>query len=253
MSAPVKHQIGTFPVNYVYFNTFSGGNKNAWSNYEYDYYFHGLKKSAEYLIELAGNEKITVATNCNLSNYFEKSQNIKYKYARYLERSSVDWDYGLFGVNYIHPDLLKNGNWQSTEIIKTFYQAGNPVVVLLKRKDKLDIQGIQRYEAGDFAEAQVLLEKAIDSDSNNVWIYSQLAKNSMKQNDFESFNRYLQKGREIYPLYEPFYLLEAQYLFDKNEFREAKVVLNELIEINPRYGNAAPLLKAVNEKLKLDS
>jgi hypothetical protein len=44
--------------------------------------------------------------------------------------------------------------------------------------------------------------------------------------------------------------LEAQYLFDKNEFREAKVVLTELIEINPRYGNAAPLLKAVNEKIE---
>jgi hypothetical protein len=60
----------------------------------------------------------------------------------------------------------------------------------------------------------------------------------------------LQKGREIYPLYEPFYLLEAQYLFDKNEFREAKVVLTELVEINPRYGNAARLLKAVNDKIK---
>ena len=252
MIAPVKHQIETFPADYVYFNTFSGGNENAWSNYEYDYYFQGIKKSSEYLIKLAGTDKITVASNCNLSNYFEKSPNIHYEYSRYLERSSVDWDYGLFGVNYIHPDLLKNGKWQSTEIVKAFYHAGNPVVVLLKRKDKLDLQGIQKSDAGEFDEAQALLEKAIDSDSNNVWLFSQLAKNSLKQNDFESFNRYLQKGREIYPLYEPFYLLEAQYLFDKEEFREAKVVLNELVEINPRYGNAAPLLKAVNEKLKLD-
>jgi tetratricopeptide (TPR) repeat protein len=85
-----------------------------------------------------------------------------------------------------------------------------------------------------------------------VWLYLQLAKNSLKQNDFESFNRYLQSGREIYPLYEPFYLLEAQYLFDKKEFREAKVVLNELIEINPRYGKAAQLIKAVDEKLKIN-
>jgi len=27
-------------------------------------------------------------------------------------------------------------------------------------------------------------------------------------------------------------------------------VLTELVEINPRYGKAAPLLKAVNEKIK---
>jgi tetratricopeptide (TPR) repeat protein len=252
MILPVRHQASTFPVDYVYFNTVSGGNKKAWSNYEYDYYFHGIKKSSEYLIKLAGSNKITVASNCNLSNYFEKSTNIHYEYSRYLERSSVDWDYGLFGVNYIHPELLKNGKWQSNEVIKTFYHAGNPIVVLLKRKDKLDFQGISKSELGEFDEAQVLLEKAVESDPNNVWLFLQMAKNSLKQNDFESFNRYLQKGREIYPLYEPFYLLEAQYLFDKKEFREAKVVLNELIEINPRYGKAGQLIKAVNEKLKIE-
>ncbi len=246
---PVKHQISTFPVDYIYFNSISGGNKKAWSNFEYDYYFHGLKKPAEFLIELVGNEEVTVASNCNLSNYFDKKQNIQYKYVRYLERSSADWDYGLFGVNYIHPELLKNGKWQSSEILETFYHKGNPVVVLLKRKDKQDFEGISKSESGKFGEANVLLEKALQSDKNNVWIILQLAKNALKLSDFENFKRYLQKGREIYPLYEPFYLLEAQYLFDKNEFREAKVVLNELIEINPRYSAAVPLIKAVKEKL----
>ncbi len=252
MILTVKHQVTTFPADYIYFNSISGGNKKAWSNYEYDYYFHGIKKSSEYLITLAGSDNITVASNCNLSNYFENIPNTRHNYARYLERSSVDWDFGLFGVNYIHPELLKNEKWQSTEIIKTFYHAGNPIVVLLKRKDKLDFQGIAKSGAGEFDEAKVLLEKAIESDPNNVWLFLQLAKNSLKQNDFESFNRYLQRGREIYALYEPFYLLEAQYLFDKNEFREAKVVLNELIEINPRYGKAGQLLKAVNEKLNIE-
>jgi tetratricopeptide (TPR) repeat protein len=253
MILPVKQQVETFPANYVYFNSISGGNKKAWSNYEYDYYFHALKKPAEYLVELVGNNRVSVATNCNLSNYFENSPSIKFEYARYLERSSVDWDYGLFGVNYIHPELLKNGKWQSTEIIKTFYHAGNPVVVLLKRKDKNDLLGIQKLEAGELDEARDLLEKAIHADSDNVWLFSQLAKNSLKQNDFESFNRYLQKGRSVYQYYEPFYLLEAQYLFDKKEFSHAKAVLDELIEVNPRYGKAAPLLRAVSEKLKKDS
>lgn len=253
MFIPVKHQVQTFPVDYVYFNSVSGGNKKAWSNFEYDYYFHALKKPAEYLIDLVGNNQVVVATNCNLSNYFDDIPNIRYEYARYLERSSVDWDYGLFGVNYIHPELLKNGKWQSTAIIKTFYHSGNPVVVLLKRNDKTDFFGIQKSEAGEYKEAQLLLEKAVENDLNNVWLFSQLAKNSLKQNDFESFNRYLQNGRAVYPYYEPFYLLEAQYLFDKEDFGNAKEVLEKLIEINPRYGKAAPLLKAVNEKLKINS
>lgn len=247
---PVKHQFSTFPADYIFFNSISGGNKKAWSNYEYDYYFHGIKKPAEYLIELVGNKEITVATNCNLSNYFDRNKNIQYKYVRYLERSSIDWDYGLFGVNYIHPELLKNGKWQSAEVLETFYHKGNPVVVLLKRKDKQDFAGISKSELGKFDEANVLLEKALQSDVNNVWLILQLAKNALKQNDFESFNRYLQKGREIYPQYEPFYLVEAQYRFNQAEYRVAEAVLNELIEINPRYNVAVPLINAVKEKLK---
>lgn len=79
-----------------------------------------------------------------------------------------------------------------------------------------------------------------------------MAKNSLKQSDFESFNRYLQKGRAVYPLYEPFYLLEAQCFYSQNKYREAKVVLDELVLINPRYGVASRLIEKVNEKLEID-
>ncbi len=51
------------------------------------------------------------------------------------------------------------------------------------------------------------------------------------------------------PEYEPFYLLEATYWFDKEEYEKSKSVLNKLFEVNPRYENASSLLKAVNEKL----
>jgi len=43
MILPIKHQATTFPADYIYFNSISGGNKNAWANYEYDYYFHSIK------------------------------------------------------------------------------------------------------------------------------------------------------------------------------------------------------------------
>ena len=249
MILPVKQQAETFPADYIYFNSVSGGNKNAWSNYEYDYYFHGIKKSSEYLIGLVKKNEIKVASNCNLSNYFGRYPNIKYVYTRYFERSSADWDYGMFGVNYFPPELLKSGQWQSSENIKTFYHKGNPIVVLLKRNDKNDLQGFFQSENGNLEEADSLLNKAVQTDPNNVWLYVQLAKNAMNQKDFESFNTYLQTGRQIYADYEPFYLLEAQYWFSMNDFQKSKDVLNKLIKINPRYTSAAPLLKAVNEKL----
>jgi hypothetical protein len=249
---PIQHQASTFPADYVYFNSISGGNKKAWSNMEYDYYYHGLKKSSEFLIELIGEDKIIVASNCNLSNYFDGQKNISYRYTRYLERSSVDWDYGLFGVNYIHPDLLKNENWKSTKIVKIFYHKENPIVVLLKRGVKNDLFGIEMLGKGEFEKAKTLLEEEIKSDPNNVWLYAELAKSSLKQKDSESFMRYLQSGREVYPQYEPFLLLEAQFLYDSQKYFEAKEVLNELIKINHRYGSAASLQKAVNEKIEIN-
>ena len=249
MIFPIKHQAATFPADYIYFNTIAGGNKSAWTNYEYDYYFHSIKKSSEYLVELIGEEEVTVATNCNLSNYFENVPNVKYQYSRYLERSSTDWDYGLFGVNYIHPFQLKNETWQSSQIIKTFYHRGNPIAVLLKRSGKNDYYGISEIANGNLEKGEQLIKEAIKTDPKNVWLLVHLAKVCFGKNNFEKFEPILKRGFEIHPFYEPLYLLKAQKLFNDKKYNESRETLQELIEINPRYKNAAPLLKAVKEKI----
>ncbi len=249
MIFPVFHQVKTFPVDYVYFNKISGGNKKAWSNYEYDYYFHSIKKPAEYLINLVGNIDVTIAMNCNLSNYFSQTPNIKYKYVRYLERSSANWDYALFGVNYIHPYQLKNNTWQSADIIKTFYQQKKPVAVLLKRRTKNDYKGIVEVENGNYKQADKLLKQAVKENPYNVWLFVYLAKICFGENDFSAFEKYLKEGLELHPFYEPFYLLKAQKQFNDGEYSEAMETLKQLMQINPRYTNATRLLRAVKEKL----
>jgi len=251
MFLPLRHQAKTFPADYIYFNAVSGGNRSAWSNYEYDYYFQGIKIPAGDLIKSTGNEKhVIVASNCNLSNYFDHEPNITYRYVRYLERSSADWDYGLFGIDYIHPYQLKNNTWQSTEIIKTYYHKGNPIAVLLKRKDKYDFKGISLIEKGKLDEGKNFLENALANDTNNVWLDVYLAKVSLLKNEDKDFNLYIQKGKRIHPFYEPFFMLEAQKSFNEANFKESFVTLQELLKINPRYQPAAPLLKVVKEKLK---
>ncbi|WP_167617175.1 tetratricopeptide repeat protein [Maribellus sediminis] len=249
MLLPLVHQAKTFPVDYVYFNAVSGGNKKAWSNYEYDYYFHGIKNAADDLIEEIGDEEALVAMNCQLPNYFEKIKNIDFQYTRYLERSSADWDYGIFGVNYIHPWMLEHENWASAKIVKTYYHKGNPLVVLIKREVKNDLQGIQELQKRNWEEGEKLLYKALEVEPNNVWLFVNLANSKLAQGDYAAFDELLEKGRAIYPQYEPFYLLEAQKYFDQQNYRASLNVLNRLLGINPRYQNAAPLLKKVKEKL----
>ncbi len=250
MGLPLVHQARTFPVDYVYFNALSGGNKKAWSNYEYDYYFHGMKEATDYLISEMGDKKAVVAMNCQLPNYFEKYANIDFQYTRYLERSSEDWDYALFGINYIHPWQLKHDTWQSTEIVKTFYHLGNPLVVMMERKDKTDLRGIEAIKKREWEKGEKLLNEAISLDPNNVWLFVNLANLKLAQRKYTDFDLLLEKGRAIHPYYEPFYLLEAQKLYDQQNFQASLNVLNELLKVNPRYMNAAPLLEKVKEKLK---
>ena len=246
---PLYHQVTTFPVDYVYFNVLAGGNKKAWGNYEYDYYYHGLKEPAEQLIDIVGDKSVTVAMNCNLSNYFDGHNNITFQYTRFMERSSSDWDYGLFGVNYIHPYLLKNDLWQPAGTLKKFYHRGNPLAVLVMRTDKADFYGISEVNKLNFGPGTVLLERALENDPNNIWLHVNLAKARLAAGDTDDFMHYLLQGKEIHPFYEPLFFLEASQLFDAGKYQESLQKLNELYEINPRYQRAEQLYKLVKEKL----
>jgi predicted Zn-dependent protease len=98
-------------------------------------------------------------------------------------------------------------------------------------------------------EAEVLLKKELETDPNNVWMFVNLANLKLAQRKYAELDELLADGRAIHPYYEPLYLIEAQKFFDQGKFDESFAVLNELIEVNPRYKNAAALLKKVKEKL----
>jgi tetratricopeptide (TPR) repeat protein len=249
MILPVRHQAATFPADYIYFNMLAGGNRNAWSNYEYDYYFHSIKEPAELVVELAAGKEVVVGMNCNLSNYFDAHPNITYSYTRYLERSSADWDYGVFGLNYIHPYLLKNNLWQTTETIQTFYHKGNPVAILLKRTDRSDFYGISEITNGNWQKGIILLEEAISKDSNNVWLYIHLAKAKLALNDLEGYHLNMKIGKNFHPYYEPFYHLEANRYFEQEKYSEAMDQLELLFKINPRYLPSKGLYEDLKKKI----
>jgi hypothetical protein len=249
MLLPVKHQAITFPVDYVYFNALAGGNKKAWGNYEYDYYFHGIKKASQHLLDEIGHNKVKVAMNCQLPNYFEKHKNVDFVYTRYLERSSADWDYGIFGINYIHPYQLKNNTWQPASVENTFYHRGNPLVMIIKRNNRDAYDGIWALKHREYEKAKELLHKALKTDSNNVWLFVNLANLNLAQHNYTDFDANIKQARAIHPQYEPLYLLEAQKHYNRGEYAQSMEVLNELIAVNPRYKNAKPLLEEVKQKL----
>lgn len=240
---PVKHQAATFPVDYVYFNILAGGNKKAWSNYEYDYYFHGVKQAAEYLAEITGGKEVTVAMNCNLSNYTDNIPGADYQYVRFLERSSADWDFGIFGLNYIDPYLLKNDLWMPSGVVKVFYNKGNPVAVVVKRDDKSDYYGISEINNGNLHQGVEYLEMAVESQPTNVWLYVNLAKAKLELGLKEEFEAMIAAGKMIHPTFEPLLLLEATAFYREGNYEQANKSLLRLLNNNPRYLPAGSLLQ----------
>ncbi len=247
---PFKHQASTFPADYIFFNSLAGGNKNAWGNYEYDYYFHSVKEAVDFLFQLDEKEEIVVAMNSNLSNYFDKNPNIHYTYTRFLERSSAKWDYGIFGLNYLEPGLLKSNVWQPAGMVKTFYHKGNPVVVVVKRQDYSDYYGFSEIKNGNLQSGVEFLETALEGQKNNVWLYVNMAKAKLELSEIEEFKFYLNEGKKLHPSYEPLFLLEAGYLFKEEKYDEAFRKLNQLFEINPRYMPGIELFKEVKAEMR---
>lgn len=233
---PLRHSFKTFPADYIYFNSLAGGNEKAWGNYEYDYYYHGIREAIDYLsCHIEEDEKVIVAMNNNLSNYFDNNSNITFQYARYLERSSYNWDYGIFGLNYMEPEFLKRSKWKEADVIKTFYHLGNPVAIIIKRSDKNDFFGISEIKNGNLHSGIKMLEKSLATHKNNVWLHVHLALAMYNLGDKEAFLFHLAGGKEIMQDFEPLLLLEAQYYYDEKDVEKAKLIIGRLLEVNPRY------------------
>ena len=123
---------------------------------------------------------------------------------------------------------------------------------MLNKNNNDDFDGIREAGKGNYKEAKRLLNSSLEADPQNVWLLVQLAKISLFQGEIENFEKYIKKGREIYPKYEPFYLLEAQQLYNEERYKASYEKLEELIRVNQRYVPAAPLLKTVKEKLSIN-
>jgi hypothetical protein len=247
---PIVHTARTYPSEYIYFNALAGTSKECWQNYEYDYYRHEMKKAAGWLRQELSNSDlpVTVASNFDISVYFQSFKNIDYKYIHFYDKLSVAWDYALLGVNYVHPYQLKNGTWQPAGTVKTFYHKGNPTVVILKGQDKNAFEGYTALQNGEFSKAAGLLSKARANDPTDLNILAYLGESYLAINDLAETKRIIENGQKLNPYYEPFLLLEARSFIKDGNYSKGLEVLQNLVKINPRYFQARPYLIDCYEK-----
>ncbi|GHT41494.1 hypothetical protein AGMMS49965_11370 [Bacteroidia bacterium] len=291
---PLSFIIKNHPYEYTYFNRFVGGAKGAFGNYEMDYYYHTTREASEWILaDVAKNgapdntrKTRIVAWNQPEVNYFFRNDTSRFSvgFVRWNGRNFNDWDYAIFPITGIGPDLLRSKKAFPPK--NTAYQIkvdGVPIGLVLKREDRSSYYGRAALQQGNFAEAEAQYIKALEYDAYddvaladliNLYTYSELYDDAMRLAEYwQSFAKddldvlgaigdiYLSKGdfanalltantlTEFYPHNIDGLWIAAKVYEKQNDFKSAEVILNKILTIQPDYKPAYELLLDIANKL----
>lgn len=256
-SIPVAiHYISRPDTSYVYFNSIAGGNKKAWSEYEYDYYWHGMKEAAHQLEIMLDKEKkttmegdvLTIASNFLLPVYIPGRDDLRFVYVHFRERSKVEWDYGVFGVNYIHPYRLSHDTWQPTGVAYMVTDGINPLALICTRPGMDDKEALELVDQGKYKEAAPLLESVIKEDPNNLLLYEKMVRCYYEMGKTRECEEAIQRSFELNPEADVPSLYEAQLAFDRGQYEKAMEKCLKILGNNSKFMPVIPLLIASSRK-----
>lgn len=179
MILPLKHMISNHPNQYIYFNEIFGGVDKAFGYYELDYYQNSGKVATDWIkqnILKNKNEKVKILSNLGtIDKYFFDVDTSKLfvSYGRWRERDHLDWDYYVAYSRFIEPENLQNHAWPPKNTIHEIKVDNTPVLVIIERKNKADIEAFQALEKNDFVLALSKYQESIKNDDSNeyIWYY----------------------------------------------------------------------------------
>ncbi|MDR1406875.1 MAG: hypothetical protein LBJ23_02355 [Tannerella sp.] len=215
--APAAHIVRNHPYEYIYFNTFAGGIDKVYGNYEMDYYYHSTRAATEWLrahAEKSGLEegdKIVVGSWHASVQYFLRHDTARFEsvFMRWSERGAKDWDYAIFPVTGIMPQMIKSPHFPPQNTVHTVTVDGKPVCIVLRCTDKSAYwAALARNMAGDCPPQQrnILnnnaftdLRQAYEADPYNDFVLIALSDMYLSVNKIDSSLYYVNKLVEYYP------------------------------------------------------
>jgi hypothetical protein len=217
LAMPAAHIVRNHPHEYIYFNALAGGIDGAYGNYETDYYFHSTRAAAEWLRENAQAEtgdKIIVGSWHPASvEYFLRKDTARFRtvFVRWRERSTTDWDYAVFPVTGITPQIIKSAHFPPQNTVHTIKVDNRPICLVLKRTDKSAYRAALLHEKSkdeslDGEQRRMLRIKsvneyfhALETDPYDDFSLIQLAEACLDANRISLSEQYLLKLIEYYP------------------------------------------------------
>jgi tetratricopeptide (TPR) repeat protein len=241
---PLIHIIKNHPLEYIYFNSISGGIQNAYGNYEMDYFYHSLRAGSEWLIKnkiekanVLPGKKIIIATNHakNLAYYFRKyTDKVNIVYIRYYQRGNVDWDYAVLANSYINPFHLKKKLWPPSNTIHTIDVDNKPVCAILERTDKNDLQGFLLSNERNYPEAIEHFKAAIAHDKNYDIMYANLAEAYLNMDEYDKAIEEASACLKLYPNFDKALDVIGLAYMNKQQFETALAVFMQDMRENPK-------------------
>jgi len=246
---PLRFMAANHPYYYLYYNEFVGGLKGAYGKYETDYYYHSMRKGAEWLQEYLRNkptgDTVVVGGNFPIQWYFRNEKEMRFVYFPWQRRSEYNWDYAIVANSYIPPYQLSNPIWPPKNTIHTIYADGVPVCAVIERVTKDDFSAIKEQLSGDNIKSALLFENAVKFDPQNELICYKFAEACLSNGDEDRATLLLNKCLQINPDFEKALILLGDLAKNKCKTNEAVGFYRRAIVANRKYYPAYIRLSAM--------
>ncbi len=234
---PIQFAIKNYPYQYIYFNQFVGGVVGAYGNYELDYYFTSYKKAYEYIDNLLSDKPVIVAANFIIPEYYSEKP-YKPKLLNYYDRSNTDWDYAIICNTFLEPYQLQKNIWPPKNAIYIEEVEEQPILAIIKRESKIDLEGKHLLDQGNFESAIEKLSLALELDKNNESILLNLTRAYLGVNHFENALKTILEIQSIYPNNEWAMDLKGNIFEKTGKLEEAMETYQQIIANNYKFYHA---------------
>lgn len=252
MVMPAIHIFRCHPYSHIYYNEFTGGLSHAFGRYELENYGTSNREAAQWVSDngkynLSGNQ-LFVATRSEKAgkHYFgEYKYEVSIVETRWAERANHIWDYAIFPVTGIEPEILTSQYFPPKNTVDTISIDNVPICLVLQRTDTCDLYGRGYLANNDVPHAIELLEMAVYNDPTNESAMINLIDANLRINNKDAMKKWIDRFLEIAPRDDVGNYYNAYYQNITGNNDEAERISKEIIEYNPRFGLAYMFLSMV--------
>jgi len=252
MIMPAIHIFRFHPYSNIYYNEFTGGLGHAFGRYELENYGTSNREAAQWIIDngkynLSGNQ-LFVATRSELAgkHYFgEYKYEVSIVETRWAERANHIWDYAIFPVTGIEPEILTGQYFPPKNTADTISIDNIPICLVLHRNDTCDLYGRGYLANNDVQHAIELLETAVYNDPTNESAMINLIDANLRINNKDAMKKWIDRFLEIAPRDDVGNYYNAYYHNITGNNDEAERICKEIIDYNPRFSLAYMFLSTV--------